>query len=224
MCALVCATSFMIAPALAQTHEATIPSVTVTGEASVNVAPDVAIVRAGVTSTGKTAREAMVANNKTMSAVLAALKESGIADADVQTSRLNLDALRGRDNPQQITGFQAANRVSVQVREIAKAGDILDRLVNTGANSINGIEFVVSGASKALDKARAEAIADARRKAEIYAQAAGVTLGRPITIAEQGAPVRPLMRMAAPAAGGVPVAPGEEQLSISVAVSYELMR
>src|SRR5581483_695735 len=178
----------LVAPAAAQMGDLP-PSVTVTGEATISVAPDRAIVRAGVTSQGRTAREAVTANNKAMAAVLASLKESGIADADVQTSRLSLDALRGnRDNAQQVTGFQASNRVSVQLRDIAKMGEVLDKLVSAGANTISGIEFVVSDSSKLLDRARAEAIADAKRKAEIYAQAAGVGLGRPVMIAEQGAP------------------------------------
>jgi uncharacterized protein YggE len=215
---------FAAAPADAQMQD--YPSVTVTGEASVHVAPDRAIVRAGVTSQGKTARDAMTANNKAMGAVLLALKEQGISDADVQTSRLSLDAIRSKDGAQPVAGFQAANGVSVTVRDVGKVGDILDRVVSAGANSIGGIDFVVSNYDKLLDKVRADAVADAKRKAEIYVQAAGVGLGRPITISEQGAPVRPMMRkMAAPAAGAaVPISAGEEQITISVAVSYELMR
>jgi uncharacterized protein YggE len=166
----------------------------------------------------------MTANNKAMAAVLAALKESGVADADVQTSRLSLEPQRNRDNPQ-VTGFQATNRVSVTVREVNKVGEILDKLVTAGANTLSGIDFVVSDYSKLLDKVRADAVADAKRKAEIYVQAAGVGLGRPIMITEQGAPVRPMLKMAAPAAGpAVPIAAGEEQISVSVTVAYELMR
>jgi uncharacterized protein YggE len=215
-----------IAPAAAQMGDLPPSSITITGEATLSVAPDRAIVRSGVVSQAKTAREAIAANSKAMAAVLAALKEAGVADADVQTAQFSLDTLRGnRENPQQVTGFQASNRVSVQLRDIGKVGEILDRLVGAGANSIQGIEFVVSDASKLLDKVRAEAIADARRKAEIYAQAAGVGLGRPLMIAEQGAPPRPMMRMAAPASGAaLPIAAGEEQIGITVTVAYELMR
>jgi uncharacterized protein YggE len=221
---LLTAFAFAAAPAHAQMQD--YPSVTVTGEASLNVAPDRAIVRAGVSSNGKTAREAMTANNKAMSAVLLALKEQGIADADVQTSRLSLDAIRSKDSQQPVSGFQATNGVSVTLRDIGKVGDILDKLVSAGANSIGGIEFVVSDYSKLLDRIRADALADAKRKAEIYVQAAGVGLGRPITISEEGAPARPMMRrMAAPAAGAaVPISAGEEAISVTVIVSYELMR
>ncbi len=212
-------------PAAAQMADLPLPSVTVTGEATINAAPDRAMVRAGVTSQGKTAREAMTANSKAMTAVLAALKESGIAEADIQTSRVSLDMLRqNRESPQQVTGFQAANRVTIQVRDVGRTGDVLDRLVAAGANSISGVEFVVSDYSKLLDKARGEAVADAHRKAELYVQALGVGLGRPIMITDQGAPSRPMFRATGPAPGAVPIATGEEQISIAVTVSYELMR
>ncbi len=212
-------------PGFSQAQDLSLPSITVTGEASLSVAPDRAIVSAGVSSQAKAAREAMSANNKAMAAVLASLKEQGVADADVQTARLSLEAIRSKDNAQPVAGFQASNRVTVQIREIAKLGEVLDRLVTAGANSIGGIEFIVSNAERLLDKVRADAVADAKRKAEIYVQAAGVGLGRPVTISEQGAPMRPMMRMAAPSAGAaMPVAPGEERISMTVAISYELMR
>ncbi len=89
---------------------------------------------------------------------------------------------------------------------------------------MSGIEFVVSQQSRLLDQARAEAIADARRKAELYAQAAGAKLGRVIAITDEGAtpPPRPVMQ--ALRAGAVPVAPGEQTLRASVTVSYELVQ
>lgn len=210
----------------AQASDAPPPAVTVTGEATASVAPDRAVVRAGVVSQGKTAREAMSANTKQMTTVLAALKEAGIADADVQTSRVNLEQLRDNSRPPQVTGFQASNQVTVQLRDIGKVGEVLDKLVSAGTNSVSGFDFIVSDPSKALDKVRTDAIADARRKAEIYAKAAGVTLGKPIAIVEEGgAPARPMLRMAAPTAGAaVPIAVGEEQLRISVSVSFELVR
>ena len=72
------------------------------------------------------------------------------------------------------------------MRDITKVASIIDVLVGAGANEIGGINFMVSQASKLLDEAREKAIADARRKAEIYAKAAGVTLGAPISISEEG--------------------------------------
>jgi uncharacterized protein YggE len=211
-------------PARAQTIDTPLPSVTVTGEATLSVAPDRAIVRAGVTNEAKTAAEAMAANSRQMAAVLTALKAAGIAEVDIQTTRVNLDTVVSPGGGSHIVGFRASNQVTVQIRDIARASDILDRLVTAGANTLSGLDFIVSDQSKVLDKVRAEAIADARRKAQIYAQAANVTLGRPLWITEEGAPVRPMLRMTAGAAQAIPIAPGEEQLRISVTVSFELMR
>ena len=90
--------------------------------------------------------------------------------------------------PSAIVGYRASNRVTIRVRDVTKVASMIDVLVGAGANEIGGINFVVSQASKLLDEAREQAIADARRKAQIYAKAAGVTLGEPIAISEEGAP------------------------------------
>ena len=103
--------------------------------------------------------------------------------------------------------------------------DILDTLVKAGANDIGNVDFSASQASKLLDDAREKALADARRKAEIYAKAAGVTLGAPLSIAEGGRPApifRPRMMAASPMATSTPVAQGEETLSVTVAASWAI--
>jgi uncharacterized protein YggE len=214
------------APAVAETA---VPAISVSGEANVWVAPDLAQVDGGVTSEAKTAREASDANNAAMGKVLLALKGAGIDEKDYQTSRLSLQpqyaaAAPNRNTPQ-ITGYRASNRVTIKVRDVAKIAGVIDTLVSAGANEIGGINFIVTQASKALDDARTKAVADARRKAEIYAKAAGVTLGDPINISEEGAAPPPVFRskMAAPMAGApTPVAPGEEQLSITVNVTWAI--
>jgi uncharacterized protein YggE len=197
--------------------------VTVTGEATVAVAPDTAVIRIGVTSQDKTAREASDANAKQMIAVLAAIKDAGIADRDVQTSRLSLQPQYdpNKSGTARLLGFQATNQVTVKIRDIEKLPAILDRAIAAGANEMSGIEFVVSEQSKLLDQARAEAIADAHRKAELYARAAGVKVGHVVAITEEGSspPPRPMQALRA---GSVPVAPGEQTLRAVVTVSYEL--
>ena len=198
-----------------------------TGEATVSVPPDLAEINGGVTTEAKTARDASAANNQAMSAVLQALKTSGIAEKDIQTSRLSLQPqsapIKGDRGPMQIVGYRASNRVTVTVRDITKVANAIDALVSSGANDISGISFMVSQASKLLDDARAKAIEDAHRKAEIYARAAGVTLGTPLNISEHGAPGPvPYRKMAAAMADSAPVAPGEETLRVSVSVSYEI--
>ena len=221
----VVAVTLAAAPALAQTMPP--PAISVTGEANVSVAPDQAQIDGGVTSDAKTAREASDANNAAMGKVLAALKGAGIEEKDYQTSRLSLQPqFAANYKPSERTGivsFRASNRVTVKVRDVTKVASVIDVLVGAGANEIGGISFTVTQASKHLDEARTKAIADARRKAEIYAKAAGVTLGEPISISEEGAPV-PAFRgkMAAPMAAGAPVAQGEETLSVTVNVTWAI--
>lgn len=198
--------------------------VTVGGEATIAVAPDTAIIRIGVTSQGKNAREASEANARQITAVLAAIKASGIDDRDIQTSRLSLQPQYdpNKSGTARLTGFQVTNQLTVRIHDIGKLPDILDRAIAAGANEMSGIEFAVSQQSRLLDQARAEAVADARRKAELYAQAAGAKLGRVLQIAEESAPApRPLVQ--AMRAGAVPVAPGEQMLRVAVTVSYELV-
>ena len=199
--------------------------VTVTGEATVAVVPDAAVIRIGVSSPGHTAREASDANSKQMAAVLAALKGAGVADRDIQTSRLSLQPQYdpNKPGPPRLLGFRVTNQVTIKIRDIDRMPTILDRAIAAGANEMSGIEFVVSEQSKLLDQARDEAIADARRKAELYVKAAGGKLGPVVAITEEGStpPPRPLAAMRA-AAGAVPVVPGERELRAAVTVSYEL--
>jgi uncharacterized protein len=219
-------TLLLSAPAFAEAPE--IPSaISVTGEAHISVPPDLAHIDAGVASDAKSAREASDANNAAMTKVFAALKGAGIDDKDIQTSRLSLQPqyAPNRSGPSPIVGFRASNRVTIRLRDVGKVAGVIDTLVSAGANDIGNISFSVSQPSKLLDEAREKAVADARRKAEIYARAAGVTLGAPLSISEEGAPA-PVFRarMAAPMAQAAPtpIAQGEETLSVSVAVTWAI--
>jgi uncharacterized protein YggE len=213
--------ALLIAPASAQSET---PAISVTGEATISVPPDQAQVEAGVTSNGKTAREASEANNVTMGQVLLALKAAGIDGKDIQTSRLSLQPQSAPNHSTNaIVGYRASNQVTVRLRDVTKVASTIDLLVGAGANEIGGINFMVSQASKLLDDAREQAVADARRKAEIYAKAAGVTLGAPLSIAEEGAPA-PVFRgkMAMAPMAATPVAQGEQTLSVTVSVSWAI--
>jgi uncharacterized protein YggE len=218
------AAGLLAAPALAQT--APPPAISVTGEATVQVAPDQAQIDGGVANDAKTAREASDANNAAMGKVLLALKGAGIDEKDFQTSRLSLQPqyAPNRSGPSPIVGYRAANRVTIRVRDVAKVAGTIDVLVGAGANDIGGINFMVSQASKLLDEAREQAISDARRKAQIYARAAGVTLGEPIAISEEGSPT-PVFRSKVAggfAASAAPIAQGEETLAVTVRVSWSI--
>jgi uncharacterized protein len=213
-------------PALAETPSDVLSAISVTGEAHISVPPDLAHIDAGVASDAKTAREASDANNAAMTKVFAALKGAGIDDKDIQTSRLSLQPqyAQNRSGPSPIVGFRASNRVTIRLRDVGKIAAVIDTLVSAGANDIGNISFSVSQPSKLLDEAREKAVADARRKAEIYAKAAGVMLGAPLSISEEGAPV-PVFRakVAAPlAAAPTPIAQGEETLSVSVSVTWAI--
>lgn len=159
-----------------------------------------------------------------MKAIFAALRQLGIADADIQTSRLRLEPVREhRDGrPAVIIAVEATSLVTVQVRAVDKAADILDRMVTAGANLVTGINFTIDAPSKLLDQARADAMADARRKAEIYARSAGMKLGHALSIAE-GHVARPLVRTLAAREASMPVAAGEEKLTLTVTVSFALL-
>jgi uncharacterized protein YggE len=220
--AIAAGTLFM-APALAQVVPPA--AISVTGEATVSAAPDLAQIDGGVASDAKTAREASEANNAAMGKVLLALKGAGIEAKDIQTSRLSLQpqGAPNRSGPSAIVGYRASNRVTIQLRDVTKVASVIDTLVGAGANDIGGITFMVSQASKLLDQAREQAVADARRKAEIYAKAAGVTLGAPRSISEDGSPAAmPFRRMAAGMAAAAPVAQGEETLAVTVSVSWAI--
>jgi hypothetical protein len=214
------------APALAQTPADFPAAISVTGEAQISVPPDLATIDAGVGTDAKTAREASDANNAAMAKVLQALKAANIDEKDYQTSRLSLQPqyAPNRNGPSPVVGYRASNRVTVKIRDVAKVGNVIDVLVGAGANDVGNISFSVSQASKLLDEAREKAIADARRKAEIYAKAAGVTLGTPLSISEEGAAPQPMFRgkMMSGMAAPTPIAQGEETLSITVSVTWAI--
>jgi uncharacterized protein YggE len=221
--AAVLAGGLLAAPALAQV--APIATISVSGEAQVSAPPDLAQIDAGVSTEAKTAREASEANNAAMGRVLLALKGAGIDEKDFQTSRLSLQPqyAPNRSGPNAVVGYRASNRVIIKLRDVTKVASTIDILVAAGANELGGINFMVSAASKLLDDVREQAIADARRKAEIYAKAAGVTLGSPVSISEEGAPgPAPFRKMAGGMAASAPVAQGEETLQVTVSVVWAI--
>jgi uncharacterized protein YggE len=206
-------------------------SIEVTGEASVEATPDFATVTLGVTSTDKEAGKAMAANAKTTNALIAALKGEGLAAADIQTSSLSIapnfvNRANGSSGPPAIDGYTVGNMVTVTVRDLSRLGALLDKAVASGANSINGVAFGEDNVSVLLDRARPLAFTDARRKAAIYAAAAGSKIGRLMELSEQvgGSPM-PLQRrvyataaMAAP----TPIEPGQDKLTVTVTARFEL--
>jgi uncharacterized protein YggE len=230
--AVALATVWSTAPASAQAPQP--PSspearIVVGGEGSVSVAPDFAQLRGGVTTRAKTANEATDANAKSMAAVIAALVNAGIEKKDIQTSQFSVQPIYAMPQPgaeQKLTGFGASNQVTVTVRQIGRVGEMLDRLVAAGATDVGNIAFLHSEPSKVLDQAREAAVADARRKAELYAHAAGLTLGAVAWITEDSGSIPPVglktFRAAAALAAPTPISTGEDTLRVQITVGFDI--
>lgn len=222
---LLCA--FLAVPAAAQVPPpAPGPVITVTGEGAVDLPPDMATIRTGVVTQARTAAEALDANSAAMAEVLTLLREAGIAERDLQTSGLSLMPLRddrsGTAAPPPVR-FVARNGVTVRVRDLATLGPVLDRVVQGGANTFDGLDFGLADPAAALAEARLKAVADARLKAETYAGAAGLGLGPVQLIADQSGFVQPMeIRMAASAMDAVPIAAGEVSVRASVTMTWTL--
>lgn len=206
--------------------------ISVTGEGQAVTQPDMATINLGVTTQGDTAAAAMSQNSERQGAVIAALTGAGIEERDIQTSGLNLNPLMdysSEGQPPRITGYQAQNIVTVRVRDLDALGGTLDALVTAGANEINGITFGRDDSAAIEDDARRDAVTNARHRAEIMAEAAGLTLGRVLSMRDMvfvsGGPEPMMMRgaMDAAAAKQVPVQGGELTVTAQVEMQFALM-
>lgn len=203
-------------------------TVTVSASATVQAAPDAASITSGVVSDAETARAALDANSKSMSNLIDGLKAAGIDEKDIQTSNFSIQPRYEnvkQNEPPQLVGYRVQNSVNVVVRDLASLGETLDLMVSLGANQVHDMNFIVSNAETLKDEARKAAIANALRRSELYAAAAGADVGDVVRISEEteafeGAP-RPMFRGATMAAS-VPVATGQETLEARVTVTWEL--
>jgi uncharacterized protein YggE len=210
--------------------------ISVRGTGKISAVPDVAIVQVGVVTQAPNAKDALAANNESMGRLHASLKEHGIAAKDMQTTQIQVNPQYTQPRPGQnagqgefvprIAGYRVDNMVQITERRIDQLGLLLDALVQSGANQIHGISFRIGESEKLLDEARRRAVTDARRKAELLAGEAGVVLGPLISIQEEGAArppsPRPMMFAARGMDAAVPVAAGEQELSVSIEIVYEI--
>jgi uncharacterized protein YggE len=203
----------------------------VSAQAEAKRVPDVATISAGVVTQAADANAAMRANAVQMDKVMAAIKAAGIAERDIQTSGINLNPQYKYVENQQptITGYQASNTVSIKVREIGKLGEVLDALVASGANQVNGPSFEIDQPEAVYDEARRAALEKAQQRAQMYAKSLDLKVRRIVSISEGGGfqPPRPMMM--AKAAGfdraeSSPVSPGETTLTANLDVVFELGR
>lgn len=230
--ALALATVATAAPAAAQDHpghhrmiEGTL--LTISAEGSSEAAPDMATLSLGVTTQGATAGAALSANAQRMNGLMAALRRAGVAERDIQTANVSVNpqyAYVENESPR-ITGYQADNTVTARVRDLDALGRTIDAAVAAGGNTVNGVSFSHADPDAQLDAARRDAAAEARRRADLYAQAFGLQVHRIVSISESGGyapmPMAVLMQ-ARMAEAATPIAPGEVTTNVSVAVTYEL--
>jgi len=234
LCAVMLGAAALSSPSAAQqssitqTIAGTRLDITATGE--VTRVPDIAIISAGVVSRASTATGALQDAADRMTRVLAALKRAGVADRDIQTSSVNLNAeYRYPENQApQLVGYTASNTVTIRFRDIRNSGKILDALVAQGANQINGPNLTIDKPEAALDEARAQAIANGRARAELYARGLGLRVARVVAVSESGGyavppPAPPVPMMArAYERDQTQIQPGEQKLQVSVAMTFEL--
>lgn len=218
--------AFILIPGIAIAQTAPqLRLLTVAGEGEVKAKPDQATLSAGVVTEAKTAAAALAANSRAMNAVFDTLKRLGIPERAIQTAEISVQPQYPSDvrAPRHITGYQVSNTVTVTVDDFGKLGPAVDALVSSGSNSLGGISFSIRDPRPLMAQAREAAVKNAMAKAETLARASGVTLGPIAQISEGGmaGPPQPMMRMAM-AVNGTPIAAGEQTLSATVSISWEI--
>lgn len=226
----------MASPAVAQTSGTSngynpAQSITVIGQGTFQSKPDVAHVSIGVETSAETVGGAVEQNGAKMSSILAALKAVGIAEKDIQTMHYSVQLDRypepmpraGEESGEPAPQYRVSNMANVTVRDLAKVGDVLDAVIEAGANNIWGVNFALEDPAAAQAEARSKAIDDAKARAQALAELGGVELGPVMSISEViGGGVAPMPMMAAERAvsGAGPISPGEVEISYQIQVSY----
>jgi hypothetical protein len=203
--------------------------ITVVGTGQASGAPDVATVNIGVETQSVSIKHAVADNSTRMNKLLLALKSLGIADNDIRTSNYSVFTEQQPGSTDSAPAapavtYRVSNQVSLTVRDVSKLGNVLDAVVNAGANNINGVNFSVADTSKLEGDARAKAMADAKARAQSLASLAGVELGEVVSVSEVVNNPEPVLRAAVAASGpaGTPIQPGTLDIGTSVQVSYEI--
>ncbi len=204
-------------------------TITVVGVGRSSATPDIVRVTMGVDVVNASLSKALTEVNNKTSAVIAKLKEEGIDAKDIRTVDFNIfpQQAYGPNGPGPITGYRVSNSVRVTIRELDKAGTIMEQAVNAGANTVQGLTFTIEDPKPVETEARVSAIQDARFKADALAQEAGATVGQVINISEvqTGGPIpinQPAAMEGRGGGGGVDIAPGMQDVTVQVMVTYEL--
>ena len=200
--------------------------VSVSATGSVAVEPDMATISTGVVVEADTAKDALARNSTVMAKLIDGLKALGVAPLDIQTTAVNVEPryVQAKDGrPSTLSGYRVVNQVRLTVRELKWLGEILDAAVTLGANQVGGISFDVANAEALKDEARKQAMVNAKRRAELYATAAGAQLGNVLIISEDvSAGPRSMPVGRAVMSTNVPIEAGTRTLTVEVNVTYAL--
>jgi uncharacterized protein len=225
---------FVASTTAAQTTE-TMPTLVMVGEAEQTGTPDVALLTVGVTQDRDTAGQALRATTQATRRVLEVVRNYGLEPRDIQTSGLSVQPRYGRplqrsgsDDRVVVVGYSAWNQLSLRVRDIERIGELLDNVVAAGSNEIRGLSFDVADRVKLLNESRIRAVDDAKRKAMLYAEAAGIRLGGIINLQEDSTGQQPrptVARSGALESAGpapVPVEAGEVVIRARVRITWRI--
>jgi uncharacterized protein YggE len=221
----------IVQPASAQIREPSLRTISIIGTGEIRAKPDIGIITVGVLKRAPTAQEALKQNNDAMAEIIAHLERAGVAPKDIQTTNFSVTPAYHYDNqnqqPPRIIGYDVSNQVTIILRKLATMGPILDQVVGKGSNQIHGITFSIDDPRPLEDEARRRALLDAQRKARLYAEGAGIALGPIMSILEHvPSPPIPLslkaQRMETAADASVPVAQGEQVVSVQISISWEI--
>lgn len=205
-------------------------TITVTADEKVVVAPDLAVINVGIMTEGQSIAEIQKENTRKFNELLSQIKTIGVAEADIKTTNYSIqpryDWTTGR---QRLLGYTVSQNVEVKVRDLSKAGDVLQVSGLSGANQVSGIEFRVDNTDKYLAEAREKAVAEAKEKAVVMARQAGFKLGKVVNFSEGGyAPTPyPVMYKSLEAGMGGDAAapsiqPGTTDIVSNVSLTYEI--
>lgn len=236
--AVALALAFAAAPglapvAMAQTAERSPSTLSLSATGSVSATPDQARITAGVVSRADSAAAAVRENAQTMQAVFAALREAGVANADLQTARLSVNPVyadrpsrntEGGYQEPRIVGYEASNQVSALLREMGAVGAVIDAMFEAGANNLNGVQFLSSEADTLRDEARRAAVTELVSLRDLYAEAAGFEVVRLMNFSENGGgrPMPMAMARLESMDAATPVAPGALSVEVTVNASWEI--
>lgn len=204
--------------------------ITVSGTGEASAAPDMATIDLGIETFAPTVAEARDRAARAASSLIASVKANGVADRDIQTRQVGVNPVYDYSRPGQpvITGYTVSNILTVRVRDLDRLSRVIDDAIAAAGDTVrvNGLQFGVSDREALLETARKNAVADARKRAETYAAAAGVRLGGVIAISETAvsSPMPLAVPRAAATGEGTPIEPGESTMTVSVTVRFALER